>query len=234
MSNDATITITITIDQTLGELVAELPARARVFERHGLDYCCHGRRSLADAAAAADLDADALLVELASVVDTTYAEVDALDAAALIEHILRTHHAYLHEELPALRALADKVNTEHSCRHPELAEVARLVHALADDLGPHMAKEERVLFPAIARQATEAGGAGMPLDPPIRVMMAEHATVGALLEDLRAATHHYEVPADGCASYSVLYARLADLEADTFRHVHLESNVLFPQALNMA
>ena len=120
----------------------------------------------------------------------------------------------------------------HSCRHPELTEVARLVHALADDLGPHMAKEERVLFPAITRQATEAGGAGIPLTPPIGVMMAEHATVGALLEALRSTAHGYKVPADGCASYHGLYARLADLEADTFRHIHLENNVLFPQVLN--
>jgi regulator of cell morphogenesis and NO signaling len=230
MPNDATITL----DHTLGELVAELPARARVFERHGLDYCCHGQRSLADAAAAADLDANALAVELASVVDTSGAEVDALEPGALVEHILRTHHAYLHEELPALRALADKVNSVHSCRHPELTEVARLVHALADDLGPHMAKEEQVLFPAITRQSTQAGGAGMPLAPPIAVMMAEHTTVGALLEALRSTAHGYKVPADGCASYHGLYARLADLEADTFRHVHLENNVLFPQVLNTA
>lgn len=31
-----------------------------------------------------------------------------------------------------------------------------------------------------------------------------------------------------CASYRSLYERLAHLEADTHRHVHLENNVLFP------
>ena len=97
-----------------------------------------------------------------------------------------------------------------------------------------MAKEERVLFPAITRQAKEAGGADMPLAPPIGVMMAEHATVGGLLEALRSTARGYKVPADGCASYHGLCARLADLEADTFRHVHLENNVLFPQVLNTA
>ena len=33
-------------DRSLGDLVTANPAAARVLERHGLDYCCHGRRSL--------------------------------------------------------------------------------------------------------------------------------------------------------------------------------------------
>ena len=51
---------------------------------------------------------------------------------------------------------------------------------------------------------------------------------GELLAELRAATNGYEVPSDGCASYEQLYQRLAALEADTHRHIHLENNVLFP------
>jgi regulator of cell morphogenesis and NO signaling len=38
----------------------------------------------------------------------------------------------------------------------------------------------------------------------------------------------YTVPGDGCASYEALYAALAELEADTHLHVHIENNVLFP------
>ncbi len=120
----------------------------------------------------------------------------------------------------------------HSSRHPELSEVARLVHALADDLVPHMVEEEQILFPAITRQTAGAEGADLPLEPPIRAMMTEHEAVGTLLATLRSTTRNYEVPADGCASYQGLYGRLADLETDTFRHVHLENNVLIPQVLS--
>jgi regulator of cell morphogenesis and NO signaling len=224
----------VSLDRSLGELVAERPARARVLELAGLDYCCHGRRSLRDAAAAAGLDPVEVALHLADVTDVADAEVDALDPVPLTEHIVSTHHAYLHEELPLLDALAGKVRDAHGARHPELVEVARLVSELRSDLEPHLAREEQVLFPAI-RKLADGGEHSFPfgaISSPIRVMLAEHDRAGELLSQLRTAAVGYVVPADGCGSYQALYGRLADLEADTHRHIHLENNVLFPAVLD--
>ena len=58
--------------------------------------------------------------------------------------------------------------------------------------------------------------------------MAEHETVGELLEELRRVTGGYATPADGCATYTACYRALAELEADTHLHVHKENNVLLP------
>lgn len=217
--------------RSLGDLVAERPARARVFEAAGLDYCCRGKRSLEDAAASAGVDVAAVVDDLLAVVEPGDADVDALGPAELADHIESTHHAYLHQELPALDALATKVAGAHGARHPELIEVARLVTALRSDLEPHLAKEEQVLFPAVRRLVD--GPVDLPFGSvrnPIRVMMTEHEQAGKLLAGLRAASKGFEVPADGCASYRSLYDRLPALEADTFRHIHLENNVLFPAA----
>lgn len=217
------------LDRTLGELVAERPARARIFERLGIDYCCHGHRPLVEAAAEAGLDAVAVAAELDAVDDVAGADVDRLEPVALVDHIVDTHHRYLHEELPLLVALADKVHGVHGGRHPELARVAALVREIHDDLVPHLAKEEQVLFPAI--RAWVDGQQSFPfgtLSNPVRMLMTEHDRAGELLEDLRAVTDGYRPPADGCASYVSLYERLEHLELDTHRHVHLENNVLFP------
>lgn len=217
------------LDRALGELVAEQPARARVFERLGIDYCCHGHRSLSDASRDAGLDPVAVARELEAVADQTDAEVDRLEPVALVDHILDVHHRYLHEELPLLVALAEKVRGVHGARHPELTEVAALVAEIHDELVPHLAKEEQVLFPAIREWADGQGSFAFgTLSGPVRVIMAEHDRAGALLEQLRAATGGYRPPADGCASYQTLYGRLEHLELDTHRHVHLENNVLFP------
>jgi regulator of cell morphogenesis and NO signaling len=195
----------------------------------GIDYCCHGQRTLVDASDAAGLDPQEVAAEIEAVLDDTDADVDRLEPVALVDHILATHHRYLHEELPLLVALADKVRDVHGSRHPELERVAALVREIRDDLEPHLGKEERVLFPAIRDWAD--GQRSFPfgtLSNPVRMMMLEHDRAGELLEQLRAATSGYTPPADGCTSYRTLYARLEHLESDTHRHVHLENNVLFP------
>lgn len=217
------------LDRTLGELVAERPARARILERWGIDYCCHGQRTLADAAASAGLDPDEVATEVDEVVDDTDGHIDRLEPIALVDHILTTHHDYLHEELPLLVALAAKVRDVHGARHPELARIAELVNEIQADLTPHLAKEEQVLFPAIREWAD--GQRTFPfgtLSNPVRMMMFEHDQAGELLAELRSVTGDYTPPPDGCTSYEVLFARLAHLELDTHRHIHLENNVLFP------
>jgi regulator of cell morphogenesis and NO signaling len=224
------------LDRTLGELVAERPARARVLERVDLDYCCGGRRSLRDAAVEAGLDPVDVAAQLAAVTDTHGADVDALGPMALVDHILTTHHAYLHEELPLLDALAVKVRDVHGERHPELVEVAMLVGELRADLEPHLAREEEVLFPAI--RVLAAGGPAEfmfgSIRNPIAVLLAEHDRAGELLAGLRRQAVDYALPGDACGSYRSLYGRLIDLEVDTHRHVHLENNVLFPAVLELA
>jgi len=222
----------VDVRRALGDLVAERPGRARVLERLGLDHCCGGRRSLVEASEAAGLDPLAVAAALAEVTDDGADHADQLPPAALVDHLLATHHAYLHEELPLLHALATRVRSVHGARHPELAEVARLVAALRADLEPHLAKEEQVLFPAIRRLAAAATGSpARSIAAPVRVLLAEHDGAADLLAELRAAARGFAVPDDACASFRSLYERLELLEADTRRHVHLENNVLFPAVL---
>jgi len=228
--------MTKTHQPTLGELVTETPAAAHVLERFGLDYCCHGDRTLDDACSDGGLDIDDVTAQLDELDVPPQAAPDwsVLDAPALARDIVATHHRYLHEELPILDTLAERVLTVHGARHTELAEVRRLVAALRADLEPHMAKEERVLFPAI--DAVARGQRDFPFGTianPIRMMRIEHDRAGELLAQLSDIADGYRVPADACESYRSLYERLAAVEADTHLHVHKENNVLFPAALRL-
>jgi regulator of cell morphogenesis and NO signaling len=223
--------MTPTIDVPLGDLVIAQPSAARVLERFGLDYCCHGDLTLGEACTEAGLDPAVVLADIDGTDHATATWAD-LDPPALADHIVATHHAYLHEELPLLDALAEKVLAVHGKRHPELEDVRRLVAEIRADLEPHLMKEERVLFPAI--HALAAGQRDFPFGSvanPIRMMRFEHDRAGELLAALRAATADYVAPSDACAaSYRSLYERLQALELDTHLHIHKENHVLFPAA----
>ena len=222
---------------TLGDVVTSHPALARELERRGLDYCCRGDRSLADACAERELDLATTIGELRAVAATTGGEAPvwaSMDVGDLVDHLEATHHRYLWGELPRLSALADKVVAVHGDRHPELRDVRRRFEELRAELEPHLAKEERVLFPMIRQSVASRASATIQwLGPPISVMLAEHDRAGALLAELRRLTDGYRPPPDDCASYRACYAALADLEADTHLHVHKENNLLFPAVVRL-
>ena len=105
---------------------------------------------------------------------------------------------------------------------------------------PHMMKEEMALFPYVeTMESALAKGEEIPepffgtVQNPIRMMMAEHETVGETLTLLRSVTRDYTLPEDACLSFRALYERLMDLERDLHLHIHLENNVHFPKAVAM-
>lgn len=59
-----TTTATITGDLTLNEISLAQPRALEVFERHGLDSCCGGAKTLAFVCERHGLDLEALLAEL--------------------------------------------------------------------------------------------------------------------------------------------------------------------------
>jgi regulator of cell morphogenesis and NO signaling len=64
-------------------------------------------------------------------------------------------------------------------------------------------------------------------------METEHEMVGKNLEEIRMLTNNYTLPADACASYSLLFRMLEEFENDLHLHIHLENNILFPKALEI-
>lgn len=225
----------VDVNTPLGDLVTADPRRVRVLEGLGLDYCCNGHRSLAEAANSAGLDIAGIVaaLDLPGVAPT--AEVTGEHANAALAHdIVDSHHAYMWEEMPNLQALVDKVHGVHADQHPELVEVRATYARAVAALDPHMTAEERVVFPAISRM--EKTGAAVPsasLAGPIQQLRDEHEVVGQLFKQIRALTAGYAVPEGACNSYRAMLTRLEEMELDLHEHIHKENNVLFPRALQM-
>lgn len=230
-------TSSISPADTVGQIVAAQPLLARVFERVGIDYCCGGKRSLAESCAAKGLDPAtvAVMLEAAAQLSGPKPAVDTatMSLTELADHIESTHHAYLREELPQLVEKADRVAYKHAWRDPRLPAVAQTVRELADEMFSHMAKEEHVLFPLVRqleREGAVAHACGS-LANPIRQMESEHDTAGGALVRLRELTNGFTPDADSCNTHRAMLAGLAQLEGDLHEHVHKENNVLFPRAL---
>jgi regulator of cell morphogenesis and NO signaling len=213
--------------RTLAELATRHAGATRVFQRHGLDFCCHGQISLADACAARALDLDALQRELAAEehAPADFERWDERPLGALIDHVLARYHEPHRSELVRLLAMARKVAAVHGAKPAHPAGLLPHLERMADEIELHMRKEEQVLFPLIR------GGHGRMAGMPIETMEREHEDHGRNLELLRGLTDGYRAPADACNTWKALYLGLAELERELMEHIHLENNVLFPRAL---
>lgn len=228
---------------TVREIALEQPAAIRVFEKLGIDYCCGGRRPLAEACRERSLSVEAVLAAIAEADETHQpASRDWSDAplAAICAHIVEKHHAYIRAELPRLLELAQKVATRHGEKHAELGQIQHLVESLSEELLGHLKKEEMILFPYIQELEQSVADCGpRPLGcfgsvrNPIRMMMAEHDAAGEAMAEIRELSQDFTPPASACPTYRGFYQALWEFERDLHRHVHLENNILFPRAIEL-
>jgi regulator of cell morphogenesis and NO signaling len=213
---------------TVAQIVTAHAVAARVFQQHGIDYCCHGNVTVPSACAERQLDPEALFAELDALepsgADATDADPRTLSTAALIARIDR-HHQYLRQALPYVAPIAAKVAKVHGGHDPRLVEVHAAFTALAENLGPHLDEEEAVLFPALMAREPDAA----VVQREVERMMVDHLAVGDLLARIRTLSDDFTTPEWGCNTYRVLMAELNALEADILRHVHLENHVLAPR-----
>jgi regulator of cell morphogenesis and NO signaling len=234
-----------TTDQKMvGELVAEDFRAAGVFHEYGIDFCCGGKRSVADACRERGIDTEAVVSAVTAACarpDPSAPRFNEWETETLIGFIVGNHHEYVRRALPLLIAHTRKLAAVHGSRHPELHEVAQLTQTVADEMTSHMAKEERVLFPYIAllAETVRKGQTAAPppfgsIENPIRMMEEEHETAGAATARIREITGGYAVPQDGCTTYRVCLQELDAFERDLHAHVHLENNLLFPRARALA
>ena len=215
--------------QSVAAIVLDHSETAAVFLQNRIDYCCKGQLSVADACAQRGIDPKVLVAELERVVaerrETVTSDPRALGVPGLIEHILTRHHSYLRRALPFVKAMAVKVSRVHGDHQSSLRELEKTVLALCEALEPHLAEEEKVLFPALVSGEADADIIRREFES----MHRDHIEVGKLLERIHDLTDGYK-PADwACNSYRALYGELAALESDVFRHVHLENHVLMPR-----
>ncbi|WP_431210048.1 iron-sulfur cluster repair di-iron protein [Puia sp. P3] len=219
----------------VGELAAQDYRKADVFQKYGIDFCCGGGQTLAEAARLAGISEGELrsALEAAELEGaSSLPDLSRWTTDRLIDEIVDTHHRYVREVLPVLLAYGRKIAGHHGDVHPELRQLDMAIRSEAQDLLEHLDKEEGVLFPGI-RRLTDAGGGASDVNlnfvrHAIEQLEEEHTGSGKALGLFRQLTNNYTPPQDACNSYCFLYAKLKEFDLSLQQHIHLENNILFP------
>ena len=228
-------------DETLGQIAAKDLRKVEVFKKYGLDFCCNGKKTVKEACVEKGLDVTKIEHELQQADKAPGGRpipYNDWSPEFLGEYIVNTHHAFVRKVLPEMVTYAEKVMKVHGDRHPELLRVYQLVVGIEAELGAHLVKEEKVLFPCIkelsigenAPQSLRVLHLGS-VRHPINLMEMEHEVVAEHLDEIKKLTNNYSLPQDACATYNLLFNMMREFEEDLNMHVHLENNILFPKAL---
>lgn len=225
-----------TAEESVGEIAAKDIKKVEVFRKFGIDFCCGGKKTLAEVCSEKGLDVTEVEKELNSTsnaapqVNTNYND---FPMDFMCDYIVNTHHNYVGKSLPILVELAEKVVKKHGERNKELVKIYDLVKLMNTELLLHMQKEEIILFPYIKSLVINKDVAITKSDirEPITMMEMEHESVGTILEEIKLFSNDFTPPTNACNSYSLLFHMLKEFNDDLHLHVHLENNILFPKAL---
>lgn len=230
-------------EATIGEIVAKDYRKAQVFKKFGIDFCCGGKKTVAEVCNKKGIDISEVKQQLASMdgeQGNPSQNYQNWELDFLCDYIVSTHHKYVKDTLPFLSEISAKVARVHGDSHPEVVVAANLFAGIAADLSAHLQKEEKILFPYIKQLvSSKRENAALPpaafgeISNPIQMMESEHEHAGEDLSEIRAVTNDFAVPDDACTSYRILYKMFQEFENDLHQHIHLENNILFPGAIEL-
>lgn len=224
-------------DITVGEIVANDYRAATIFKEAGIDFCCGGKKPLDDYCREKGIDKEGLTEKLENLENTpnsTTLNFKEWEPGFLCDYIVNTHHKYVLKSLPDLIYYTGKLVSVHGEQHPELKEVAGLFAEINRELLQHLKNEEEVFFPSIKELFnTGSEKAKATVKSEIARLSGEHEFAGGAMDKINFITSGYKVPEDGCNTYRVTFKLLSEFEDDLHTHVHLENNILFPNALSL-
>lgn len=204
------------------EAVKEKPDVVELLSKHNIDFCCGGWQILEEAVEKQGLDIDSFITEL-----NNYHSIEEikdwrqalnLDKKSLIHYIVTTHHRVEEEILAEVEKLLEKILYVHYEHHAEsLTAIYQTFLALKQDLMPHFADEEKIVFPQALQNPTTNWSK----------LRDDHEQVGHLLRKLQSLTNDFTPPEDACPTYKLAFEKIHHLVDDIHLHVFLENSVLF-------
>ncbi len=230
-------------NKTIGEIVAEDYRTAKVFEAHGIDFCCGGNVALRTTCKEKGFNLNLLTEELVRVKNEPVErsqDFSAWELSFLADYIVNVHHGYLNENIDKINGYVRKIANVHGTNHPEVIEIAAIFDKIVADLMVHLKEEEEDFFPALKRVDSNKKTGVVPtaqdvatIEKSLKKLTEEHEEIGDAIHKVRHLSGGYAIPDNVCNTFVLTYRKLKEFEDDLHKHVHLENNILFPKAVKL-
>src|SRR5690625_7237380 len=115
--------MSVDVNASLGDLAIEDPRRTKVFADFGLDYCCHGHVSLAQAVTESELDIETVRAALTIPGPAPSGEARDRARSGLAHAIVAPHHASMWGAVPRPEERVATGARGHAATHADLTEV---------------------------------------------------------------------------------------------------------------
>ncbi len=228
-------------NKTIGDIVAEDYRTSKVFEKYGIDFCCGGKIGLSAACKENEVDLATIQGEIEEVKKTVLEQNQnyaSWELPFLIDYIVNVHHSYLKENTEQIKTHSRKIAEVHGERHSELSQISSIFDKIASDMSIHLKEEEDVFFPALKRAHMKKKTDSTPsaedlelISNSLKNLLREHEEIGEAVHKVNHLSNGYKTPADGCNTFILTYRELRQFEDDLHKHVHLENNILFLEAV---
>ncbi|HWQ87106.1 hemerythrin domain-containing protein [Brevundimonas sp.] len=142
------------------------------------------------------------------------------DMTRLIRHIRDRYHRALVGVIEDAVALATACEVAHSDKELWPHGLCDRLIGILESIEHHQQREDAVVFPLLLADQPQAAKAA-------RIMEAEHAGIQGQLDVVLALTRGFEVPAQACAKWRVLYVLCCKINTDVREQMRLEERELF-------
>ncbi len=155
----------------------------------------------------------------------------------LVIYIEKTHHRFVEQKTPVLIEYLNRIMQGARKQPSGIVRNQRIVLEKRRRIGTAYEKR-RIDLISLHQKNDWCHETYDSIEPPlfgtvnnpIKMMVEDHANEGERFRKIAALTNNYTAPADACNTYRVTYAMLEEFEQDLHKHVHLETNILFPKA----
>jgi regulator of cell morphogenesis and NO signaling len=230
---------------TITEIVKADYRTADVFRKHGIEFCCGGRRPLEQVCEEQGVDTEKLQQELEQATKKVYLpnnlNFNDWSIEFLVDYIINIHHEYLKKSVHPAQEYLARFSDGHSKKFPYVIELAATFDNLVKEILPEIAEEEDIIFPYI-RQVSHAYNSKAPyagllvrtLRKPVKnITQSKHQSVYMSLLRMRELSDHYTPPENACPNHKVTFQKLKEIDDDLIQHLYLENSVLFPKAVSL-